>query len=555
VTEVLNLTITPSSTNTTTAASCDSYTWSVNGQTYTASGSYSAAVGCVTEVLNLTITPSSTNTTIAGSCDSYTWSVNGQTYTTSGTYSAVVGCVTEVLNLTITPSSTNTTSAASCDSYTWSVNGQTYTTSGSYSAVVGCVTEVLNLTITEAPDASFAYAQSVYCQGDASPDPWTAQPDGVFAASPNGLVIDATTGTINIAQSLPGTYTITYAFGSSCPTSSQQVITVAENADASWSAPAAVCGNASPIDLNSMVTGTPGGTWSGEGISNGLFDPEGLTGIITIIYEASIGACSATSEQHISIQAPIHADAGPDQAICGLTSAMQASPGSGQGTWITPAGITLVGLANDPLAGMNATSHGTYVLIWQVVQGTCTDMDTVHITFIDPLSDLWVNAGPDQDLAVIDHTILHGSSVPGATLHWTVLSGSATIAHPTDTLTAVSDLGIGDNLIMLTASVGQCSSVSDTILIHVQDLFIPEGFSPNDDGVNDKWAVTGIEVYPGSSLRVFSRWGQLVYESDSYTNEWDGRSLNGISLPDDTYFYVLNLNGRSTYNGHVIIKR
>ncbi len=80
----------------------------MNGQTYTTSGSYSAVVGCVTEVLNLTITPSSTNTTTASACDSYTWSVNGQTYTASGSYSAVVGCVTEVLNLTITPSSTNT---------------------------------------------------------------------------------------------------------------------------------------------------------------------------------------------------------------------------------------------------------------------------------------------------------------------------------------------------------------------------------------------------------------------------------------------------------------
>ncbi|MBL7939054.1 MAG: HYR domain-containing protein, partial [Flavobacteriales bacterium] len=145
---IMNITITPSITNTTSASACNSYTWSVNGQTYTTSGSYSAVVGCVTEVLSLTITPSSTNTTGASACNSYTWSVNGQTYTTSGSYSAVVGCATEVLSLTITPSSTNTTSASACDSYTWSVNGQTYTTSGSYSAVVGCVTEVLNLTIS-----------------------------------------------------------------------------------------------------------------------------------------------------------------------------------------------------------------------------------------------------------------------------------------------------------------------------------------------------------------------------------------------------------------------
>ncbi|HRH70488.1 MAG TPA: HYR domain-containing protein, partial [Flavobacteriales bacterium] len=48
-------------------------------------------------IMNITITPSSTNTTSASACNSYTWSVNGQSYTTSGSYSAVVGCVTEVL--------------------------------------------------------------------------------------------------------------------------------------------------------------------------------------------------------------------------------------------------------------------------------------------------------------------------------------------------------------------------------------------------------------------------------------------------------------------------
>ena len=148
ITEILNLTITPSSSNSTTASACGSYTWSVNGQVYTASGQYTSLVGCVTEILNLTITPISSNTTTASACDSYTWSVNGQVYTTSGQYTSVVGCVTEILNLTILTSGTNTTTASACDSYTWSVNGQVYTASGQYTAVTGCSTEILNLTIT-----------------------------------------------------------------------------------------------------------------------------------------------------------------------------------------------------------------------------------------------------------------------------------------------------------------------------------------------------------------------------------------------------------------------
>ena len=168
-TEVLNLTINRSTSNASSATACDSYTWSANGQTYTASGSYTATstntAGCThTEVLNLTINKSTSNASSATACDSYTWSVNGQTYTASGSYTAVstntAGCThTEVLNLTINNSTSNASSATACDSYVWSVNGQTYTASGSYTATstntAGCThTEVLNLTINNSKTTS-----------------------------------------------------------------------------------------------------------------------------------------------------------------------------------------------------------------------------------------------------------------------------------------------------------------------------------------------------------------------------------------------------------------
>jgi hypothetical protein len=151
VIETLDLTITPSTTNTTPISACGTYTWANNGQTYTASGTYSGITSnCVSETLNLTITPSTTNTTPISACGTYTWANNGQTYTASGTYSGTTSnCVSETLNLTITPSTTNTTPISTCETYTWANNGQTYTTSGIYSGTtVNCVTQVINLTIT-----------------------------------------------------------------------------------------------------------------------------------------------------------------------------------------------------------------------------------------------------------------------------------------------------------------------------------------------------------------------------------------------------------------------
>ena len=151
VTEIIDLTITPSSTNTTPINACGTYTWANNGQTYTASGIYSGTTSnCITETLNLTITPSTTNTTLISTCGTYTWANNGQTYTASGIYSGTTAnCVTESINLTITPSSINTTPISACGTYTWANNGQMYTTSGIYSGTTAnCVTESINLTIS-----------------------------------------------------------------------------------------------------------------------------------------------------------------------------------------------------------------------------------------------------------------------------------------------------------------------------------------------------------------------------------------------------------------------
>ena len=91
-----------------------------------------------------------TTTTVVTACDSYTWDVNKQAYSASGTYTSVTGCHTEILELTITPGSVHTTTVSACDSYTW--NEVEYTVSGIYTgSTTNCVTEKLNLTITISP--------------------------------------------------------------------------------------------------------------------------------------------------------------------------------------------------------------------------------------------------------------------------------------------------------------------------------------------------------------------------------------------------------------------
>ena len=163
-TEILTLTINSSTSNSTTQTACDTYTWSVDGNTYSTSGTYTDvstnAVGCDhTETLELTINNSvgSTDTHIA--CDEFMWNCDGNLYTSSNNtatyvYSKADGCDSTVtLNLTINSSTSNSTTQTACDTYTWSVDGNTYSTSGTYTDVstnaAGCDhTEELNLSIS-----------------------------------------------------------------------------------------------------------------------------------------------------------------------------------------------------------------------------------------------------------------------------------------------------------------------------------------------------------------------------------------------------------------------
>ena len=81
------------------------------------------------------------------------------------------------------------------------------------------------------------------------------------------------------------------------------------------------------------------------------------------------------------------------------------------------------------------------------------------------------------------------------------------------------------------------------------DFIIPEGFSPNGDGINDLFVIRGIQNYPENTILIFNRWGNKVFEASHYVNTWDGRSTSGLNaggneLPGGTYFYLLYLDDR-----------
>ena len=87
---------------------------------------------------------------------------------------------------------------------------------------------------------------------------------------------------------------------------------------------------------------------------------------------------------------------------------------------------------------------------------------------------------------------------------------------------------------------------------------VPNAFTPNGDGINDKWLITNGNCLRTATAQVFNRYGAKVFESNDYRNTWDG-THKGRPLPDGTYYFVLTyelINGKKVFlKGNVTILR
>ena len=163
-----------------------------------------------------------------------------------------------------------------------------------------------------------------------------------------------------------------------------------------------------------------------------------------------------------------------------------------------------------------------------------------------------VNAGADQYLleggSVVIPATASGNEVrylwtPGMALNNTTILQPE--ASPVDDITY-----------RLTVTSGQGCKASDEINITVlKKPGVPNTFSPNGDGIHDRWEIKYLDTYPGATVEIFNRYGQLVFKSTGYSKAWDG-IYNGQPLPVGTYYYIINpKNGRKQMAGYVDIIR
>ena len=185
------------------------------------------------------------------------------------------------------------------------------------------------------------------------------------------------------------------------------------------------------------------------------------------------------------------------------------------------------GYFNPSVAGVGAHtitfSPPVGTLCFEPSQAIITVLDAVYL---DPMVDIVMLPGQTVTLnPQTNATQFDWSNQPGLDNYNTQYPVASPSETTTYTLTASNAAG--------------CELAGEVTVTVLQSLVIPNGFTPNGDGVNDVWEIDGLGEYPGAFVQVFNRWGNLVFSSKGYGTPWDG-SLNGSPLPAAAYYYTIS---------------
>jgi gliding motility-associated-like protein len=278
--------------------------------------------------------------------------------------------------------------------------------------------------------------------------------------------------------------------------------------------------------------------------------------VYTVTGTNSFG-CSSRDSVMINVKQPFILKVGDRDTICLGESVKLMASGADQYSWYPSTGIQNSNMGNTIALPQQTT---TYHVIATDDQHCFTDTAEVDIK-VWPLPT--VNAGADQELIVGDALKLTSASSTDVTSwqwsHDGTLSCSTcpiTLAKPKHTTTYT----------LKVTNDGGCVAqdhVTVNVICNNGNLFLPNTFSPNGDGMNDRFYPSGKGITMIKYLRVYNRWGQVVYERTGFNANdasigWDG-TFKGEVLPPDVYVYACEVvcqnNEVLSYKGDITLLR
>lgn len=266
-----------------------------------------------------------------------------------------------------------------------------------------------------------------------------------------------------------------------------------------------------------------------------------------------------------------------DQNICFTTAAQTvALTGISAGPEITQTTVLSVSSNNSGLFdALNVNASGangtlTYRIKAGALAGTATvtvtvqdnggrangGVDTYSRTFIITVNALpVVSISSDKGAAVSKGETVLLTATGGSTYVWDDLPG---IIRGRNSAVLEVRPGQTTTYTVTVTNASGCTETKSFTLTVLEDFATIKAtniMSPNGDGLNDKWVIDNIDLYPNNEVRIFDKAGRFIYGKKGYDNSWDA-TLNGTPLAEGTYYYIIDFGtSRPKFKGFITVIR
>jgi len=262
--------------------------------------------------------------------------------------------------------------------------------------------------------------------------------------------------------------------------------------------------------------------------------------------------CEAFDSVKLTIVRPFQMNISPNDTLCIGESANLNAAGAYAYIWSPAQGLNNANISN-PVATPNATT--LYRVIGYDGKNCFTDTNFVKIT-VGPKPT--VNLGADLNLSTGTITNLHAVTQNGpiTSWSWAPSTGLSCTNCPSPVLRVTDNISY---VVTVVNNYGCMASDNISIFTFCQNsqVFIPNAFTPDGDGLNDILMVRGTGIFV-KSFRIFNRWGELVFEKQNFNPNdkkygWDGK-VKGVPATPDVFVYTAEVicdNGVNyTYKGN-----
>ncbi len=265
-----------------------------------------------------------------------------------------------------------------------------------------------------------------------------------------------------------------------------------------------------------------------------------------VVVSNATGCINKDSTSVIINPLPLASTGFSNTSFCLKDSVQLIAAGGLTYQWIPATGLSDANVFNPKASPEESVQYMVIVSN----QFLCKDTSFVTLNVIQPpIAD----AGSDKIIFQGQSIQLAGSIIgQGNNFSWSpptyiddILSLQPFINPPVDA-----------SYILKTTSNFGCGTYSDTMYVKVyKNIFVPNAFSPNGDGINDTWNIPALITYSFFELAVYNRYGQLVFQTKNTAKPWDG-TYKGKPMPVGSYNYFINLGeSQDILKGSVLIIR